>query len=61
MIILTTATNLDWEWTQIEVQDDRIDQFYTLIDTPEQYTIYQQGIQEGWITIIGPVNDNTSS
>jgi hypothetical protein len=55
MIISTTATSIDWVWADIDIADDRIDQFYNLIDTPEQYTLFQQGVNEGWITIIGPV------
>jgi len=55
MIITTTATTTDWMWTEINVADDRIDQLLAVYDTPEQYDIFQQGINEGWITIIGPV------
>jgi hypothetical protein len=55
MITTTTATNLDWEWTQVEIQDDRIDQILSVYDTPEQYTLFQQGVNEGWITLIGPI------
>jgi hypothetical protein len=55
MIITTSATSIDWVWADIDIADDRIDQFYNLIDTPELYQFYEQGVNEGWITIIGPV------
>jgi hypothetical protein len=56
MILSTTATTIpDWAWTEIDVADDRAEYFQSLIDTPELYQVYEQGINEGWITIIGPV------
>jgi hypothetical protein len=55
MYQLTTCSSIDWVWTEIEVQDDRVDQLSAVYDTPEQYDFFQQGINEGWITIIGPV------
>jgi hypothetical protein len=55
MYQLTTCSSTDWVWTEIEIEDNKIDQFKSTYDTPEQYDIFQQGINEGWITIIGPV------
>ena len=55
MIILTTATTPEWLMAEIDIADDRAEYFRSLIDTPELYQVYEQGIQEGWITIIGPV------
>jgi hypothetical protein len=55
MITITTATIIDWAWTQIEIADDRVELLVNATDTPEQYDIFQQGVNEGWITIIGPV------
>jgi hypothetical protein len=55
MIIITTATNLDWVWTEINVRDDQANLLLSAVDTPEQYDLFQQGVNEGWITIIGPV------
>jgi hypothetical protein len=53
MIINSTATNSDWVWQEIDIADDRADEYYTLLDTPELYTFFQQGVSEGWITVIG--------
>jgi len=61
MYEITTCSSTDWIWTEIEIQDDKASLLADAYGTPEQYAIYQQGIQEGWITIIGPVNDNTSN
>jgi len=55
MIITTTATSIDWEFTQIDIADDRLDQYFQTMDSPDHYDLFQQGIQEGWITLIGPV------
>jgi hypothetical protein len=56
MILSTTATSsIDWAWTEIEVRDDQAEVLIDALDTPEQYALFQQGINEGWITIIGPV------
>ena len=55
MITITTATNLDWVWTEIDIADDRAELLVNATDTPEQYDLFQQGVSEGWITIIGPV------
>jgi hypothetical protein len=56
MILSTTATSsIDWAWTEIEVRDDQAEVLIDALDTPEQYALFQQGINEGWITIIGPI------
>jgi hypothetical protein len=55
MIITTTSTNLDWVWTEIDISDDHVSLLLNAVDTPEQYDLFQQGVREGWITIIGPV------
>jgi hypothetical protein len=52
MIIHTTATNSDWVWNEIEIPEPRVDEFLSKVDTPELYTFYQQGLAEGWITVI---------
>jgi hypothetical protein len=55
MITVTTATSTtDWAWTEIEIRDDCAELLVNVGNTPEQYTIFQQGVNEGWITIIGP-------
>jgi hypothetical protein len=55
MIIITTATAPEWVMAEIDIADDRVDYFHGFIDTPELYQVYQQGVNEGWITLIGPV------
>jgi len=52
MIISTTATTQDWVWADIDIDPDRVDYLQAAIDTPELYTIYEQGINEGWIRTI---------
>ncbi len=49
MIILTTATNPDWLWEEIDIEPNRASELEEAIDTPELYTIYEQGLQAGWI------------
>lgn len=52
MIIHTTATNSDWVWNEIEIPEERVNEFLSKVDTPEIYVFYQQGIDQGWITIV---------
>lgn len=52
MIISTTATNQDWVWEEIDIDPDRVDYLQSAIDTPQLYTIYEQGLREGWIRTI---------
>ena len=53
MIINSTATNSDWVWQEIDVADEQFTEFLSKVDTPELYTFFQQGVSEGWITVIG--------
>lgn len=53
MIINSTATSQDWVWQEIDIADDRLSEYYARLDTPELYTYVEQGINQGWITVIG--------
>ncbi len=49
MIISTTATNQDWVWEEIDIDPEKCSILEDAIDTPQLYTIYEQGLNEGWI------------
>lgn len=53
MILSTTATSTDWVWANIEIREDMVEYFQSFIDKPEQYSIFSQGISEGWIVVVG--------
>lgn len=49
---LTTMTNT-WEQYQVAVEETRQEELFNLFLTPEYFTKLNQGIQEGWIVVLG--------
>ena len=50
----TTATNPGWEFTKIEVDESYNDAFVASIGESNYQEVYQQGVDQGYITVIGP-------
>jgi len=50
----STATSLGWEFTKIEVDESYNDTFLTSIGQSNYVEVYQAGVDQGHITVIGP-------
>jgi hypothetical protein len=50
----TSATSEGWEFTKIEVDESYNDIFLNSLGQPDYKEVYQAGVDQGHITVIGP-------
>jgi hypothetical protein len=54
VIYATTATSEDWEFTKIEIEECYIETFINSNGEPNYKEVFQAGVDQGYITVLGP-------